>query len=93
VNVRRGFSPVAPRRLAPHVFLRIEGANLEKRQVYHCGAARLSDSSLSHRRIDGALIATATPVIDRTYPLSETPDAIRYVGMRGARGKVVVKVA
>ena len=33
------------------------------------------------------------PVIDRTYPLSEAPDALRYVGTRGARGKVVIKVA
>jgi len=34
-----------------------------------------------------------SPVIDRTYPLSEVPDALRYVGTRQARGKVVIKVA
>jgi NADPH:quinone reductase-like Zn-dependent oxidoreductase len=34
-----------------------------------------------------------SPVVDRTYPLSEVPDALRYVGTRGARGKVVIKVA
>jgi len=34
-----------------------------------------------------------TPVIDRTYPLREAPDALRYVGTRGVRGKVVIKVA
>ena len=33
-----------------------------------------------------------TPVIDRTYPLSETPEAIGYVGERHTRGKVVVTV-
>jgi NADPH:quinone reductase-like Zn-dependent oxidoreductase len=33
-----------------------------------------------------------TPVIDRTYPLSETPQAIAYVGRGHARGKVVVTV-
>ena len=33
-----------------------------------------------------------TPVIDRTFPLSETPQAIRYVGEGHARGKVVVTV-
>ena len=33
------------------------------------------------------------PVIDRTYPLSEAPDALRYVGTREARGKVVIRVA
>ena len=33
-----------------------------------------------------------TPVIDRTYPLSETSEAIRYLGEGHARGKVVVTV-
>jgi NADPH:quinone reductase-like Zn-dependent oxidoreductase len=33
-----------------------------------------------------------TPVIDRTYPLSETADALRYVGTRAVRGKVVISV-
>ncbi len=33
-----------------------------------------------------------TPVIDRTYRLAETPDAIRYVGEAHARGKVVITV-
>ena len=31
-----------------------------------------------------------TPVIDRTYPLSETPEALGYVGEGHARGKVVI---
>ena len=31
-----------------------------------------------------------SPVIDRTYPLSETPEAIGYVGEGHARGKVVI---
>jgi len=31
-------------------------------------------------------------VIDRTYPLSETPQAIGYVGQGHARGKVVITV-
>ena len=30
------------------------------------------------------------PVIDRCYPLSETPDALRYYGEGHARGKVVI---
>jgi NADPH:quinone reductase-like Zn-dependent oxidoreductase len=33
-----------------------------------------------------------TPVIDRTYPLSEAPSAIRYLEKGHARGKVVVIV-
>jgi NADPH:quinone reductase-like Zn-dependent oxidoreductase len=33
-----------------------------------------------------------TPVIDRTYPLSEVPEAIRYLQEGQARGKVVITV-
>lgn len=33
-----------------------------------------------------------TPVIDRTFPLGEAPDAIRYLATGHARGKVVVTV-
>lgn len=32
------------------------------------------------------------PVVDRTYPLSEAPQAIRYVEQGHARGKVVIAV-
>ena len=34
-----------------------------------------------------------TPVIDRTYPLSEAADAIRYLETGRARGKVVISVS
>jgi NADPH:quinone reductase-like Zn-dependent oxidoreductase len=33
-----------------------------------------------------------TPVIDRTYPLNETPAALAYVEAGHARGKVVITV-
>jgi NADPH:quinone reductase-like Zn-dependent oxidoreductase len=33
-----------------------------------------------------------TPVIDKTYPLSEVPEAISYVGEGHAQGKVVISV-
>jgi NADPH:quinone reductase-like Zn-dependent oxidoreductase len=32
------------------------------------------------------------PVIDRRYPLSEAPEAIRYLEEGHARGKVVITV-
>jgi NADPH:quinone reductase-like Zn-dependent oxidoreductase len=35
---------------------------------------------------------TLTPIIDRTHPLSETAEAIRYVEQEHARAKVVLKV-
>jgi NADPH:quinone reductase-like Zn-dependent oxidoreductase len=34
-----------------------------------------------------------TPVIDRSYPLSEVPEALRYLETGHARGKVVITVA
>jgi NADPH:quinone reductase-like Zn-dependent oxidoreductase len=33
-----------------------------------------------------------TPVIDKTYPLNEVPEAIGYVGDGHAQGKVVISV-
>jgi NADPH:quinone reductase-like Zn-dependent oxidoreductase len=32
-----------------------------------------------------------TPVIDKTYPLSEVPDAIRHLEAGHARGKIIIK--
>jgi NADPH:quinone reductase-like Zn-dependent oxidoreductase len=36
---------------------------------------------------------TVAPVIDRTYPLTEVADAIRYIETGHARGKVVISVS
>lgn len=36
--------------------------------------------------------SAVSPVIDRTYPLSETADAVRYVETGRARGKVVISI-
>jgi NADPH:quinone reductase-like Zn-dependent oxidoreductase len=33
-----------------------------------------------------------TPVLDRTFPLNETPEAIRYVGEQSTQGKTVLTV-
>ena len=33
-----------------------------------------------------------TPVIDRTYPLSDVPKAIRYLKIGHTQGKVVITV-
>jgi NADPH:quinone reductase-like Zn-dependent oxidoreductase len=33
-----------------------------------------------------------TPVIDRTYPLTDTPEAIRYLESGHACGKVVITI-
>jgi NADPH:quinone reductase-like Zn-dependent oxidoreductase len=43
----------------------------------------------------GGMVATGklVPVLDRSYPLAETADAIRYVETGHARGKVIIDVA
>ena len=41
---------------------------------------------------DMAEVGKFTPALDRTYPLIEAPDAVRYVGEGHARGKVVVTI-
>ena len=33
-----------------------------------------------------------TPVIDRTFPLSEVPEAIRYLAAGDVQGKIVITV-
>jgi NADPH:quinone reductase-like Zn-dependent oxidoreductase len=33
------------------------------------------------------------PVVDRTFPLAETANAIRYVEQCHARGKVIISIA
>ena len=33
-----------------------------------------------------------TPVVDRTFPLSDVPEAVRYLETGQARGKIVITV-
>jgi NADPH:quinone reductase-like Zn-dependent oxidoreductase len=42
---------------------------------------------------DLAAAGKLTPVVDRTYPLHEAADAIRYLETKRARGKVIVNVS
>ena len=62
------------------------------------GRQRMASFVTRQRRADLAALrefldaGTITPVIDRTYPLSEVPDAIRYLETRHARGKVVITI-
>ena len=43
-------------------------------------------------RADNAILQQGTPALDRTYPLSEVADAIRYVQAGKTRGKAVITV-
>jgi len=76
------------------IALRILGANVRSR----FGRRRMSMFIAKAAREDlivlTELIGTGklTPVIDRTYPLSETAAAMRYLEQGHARGKVVITV-
>jgi len=61
------------------------------RQRLRSFVARVSKEDLQYLT---ELIETGkvTPVIDRTYPLSEAPEAIRYLEEGHARGKIVLTV-
>ena len=53
----------------------------------------MSDKKNSMALLQDLLEAgTLTPVIDRTYPLAEVPEAIRYLEEGRAQGKVVISV-
>jgi len=59
------------------------------RQKLISGGGRVSADNLAFLK-DLIESGKVTPVIDRTYPLSEAADAIRYVEDGHARGKVVI---
>ena len=51
--------------------------------------ANLADLNVLRELIEGRGV---TPVVDRTYPLEETAEAVRYVAAGHTRGKVVITV-
>ena len=73
---------------------RVIRANVLKRSVDHrlrpfLLSPKLDDLVVLKELIEAGKI---TPVMDRTYPLSETPQAIGHVGEGHARGKVAITV-
>jgi NADPH:quinone reductase-like Zn-dependent oxidoreductase len=73
---------------------RVIGAHVLKRFVSHrlrpfVVSPKLEDLLVLKEMIEAGKV---TPVIDRTYPLSETPEAIGHVGGGHAQGKVAVAV-
>lgn len=76
-----GFSRVIPARvMAPLVSQRVRAPEMAPNQADLRALTELIGS--------GKL----TPVIDRTYPLSEAPQAIRHLQEGHARGKIVIRV-
>jgi NADPH:quinone reductase-like Zn-dependent oxidoreductase len=66
--------------VSPFVGRRLRGLNSKQ---------RLEDLKAVAELVDAGRV---TPVIDRTYPLSEAPDALRYLEQGHPRGKVVIDV-
>ena len=62
---------------------------VSQRLVAVLGTPNSEDLDVLKGLIEGGHV---TPVIDRTYALSDVPDAIQYLEGRHARGKVVVTV-
>jgi NADPH:quinone reductase-like Zn-dependent oxidoreductase len=62
---------------------------VRQRQVTYIAQYRAADLLTLKGLIEAGKV---TPVIDRTYPLSEAAEAIRYLEAGHARGKVVVTV-
>jgi NADPH:quinone reductase-like Zn-dependent oxidoreductase len=57
------------------------------------GAFVSSENAKDLRALTELLEAgTVTPVIDKTYPLRETADAIQYMQDGGARGKIAIRI-
>lgn len=74
-----GFSRVLPARLmAPFVSQRIRAPEMAPNQADLVALAELMES--------GKL----SPVIDRTYPLAESPRPLRYFEEGHTRGKIVI---
>ena len=74
--------------------LRVAGAVLTTRLGAKPARAYLAPVSRENLALLSDMMAAGTvvPVIDRTYPFDEIPDAIRYVEEGRASGKVVIDV-
>ncbi len=62
---------------------------VSQKLVFHIAKISKEDLIVLKELIEAGKV---TPVIDRRYPLSEVPDAIRYLGEGHARGKVVITI-
>lgn len=74
------------------VLLGALGSRFSKKKVGMMGTAKPNPDDL---RVLADLLerGALVPMIDRTYPLSETAEAIRYLETMRARGKIVITVA
>jgi NADPH:quinone reductase-like Zn-dependent oxidoreductase len=60
----------------------------------HIGVMKIVDLKTGDLKVVRELIESGkiTPVIDRTFKLSETPQALEYLESGNARGKIVIEI-
>jgi NADPH:quinone reductase-like Zn-dependent oxidoreductase len=88
VGAQRGSS----RLLGPlrHVVkMRLGSLRASQTVVFYIAKLTREDLQVMRELIESGKV---TPVVERTYPLSETAEALRYLGEGHARGKIVVTV-
>ena len=98
-NVGNGPLADCKRTLSPEgIYVAVSGAPTRSLRVAIAGGRRMVAFIAQPNQADleylKELLETGklTPVIDRRYPLSELPEAMRHVGAGHARGKVVITV-
>jgi NADPH:quinone reductase-like Zn-dependent oxidoreductase len=70
------------------------GSGMSRKQGRQLGALTLKPNPKDLPLLKELLkTGKVVPVIDKCYPLSEVPDALRYFGTGHARGKIVITVA
>ena len=83
-----GFKDKVIRRLVLFV-IRRRFTRGDKKFVFFVAKSNQEDLSFLKDLMEAGKIS---PVIDRRYPLSETPQAIKYLGEGKARGKIVISI-
>lgn len=87
VGAKKGFPLIGP---LAHIFRILIGSRFSTQKVVAFMAnINRPDLVVIKEMIE---VGKVTPVIDRTYPLSETADAMRYLGTGHAKAKIAINV-
>ena len=96
---KRALAPKGIYVMAGGTMAQIFGAVLLGGWMSRGGEKKMTNVSAKMNRADLEVLTSLlesgkiVPVIDRTYDLSEVPDAMRYLGEGHARGKIVISIS